>query len=160
MAEALVWAAVACWGVLGIYTSATDLRRAIIPRRAVWAVGVTVAALLGAAAGAIGEPLRFAWAAAGAASVGLALEVVYRLRPGRLGFGDVRLIIVNGLLAGWWGLEWSWWALCAGAVAEWPVAIVALVREGREARVRWAPGLVVGTAGVLAYRLWVAGPAG
>lgn len=160
MAEALVWTAVGVWAVLGVYTSVTDLRRAIIPRRAVWAAGVVVAALLGVAAAAIGDPLRFAWAVAGAASVGLVLEVVYRLRPGRIGFGDVRLIILNGLLAGWWGLEWSWWALCAGAVAEWPVAIVALIREGREARVRWAPGLVIGTAGVLTHRLWAAGPLG
>ena len=160
MAGALVWAAVGVWAALGVYTSITDLRRAIIPRRAVWGAGIAVAALLSASAGLLGDPLRFAWAVAGAASVGLVLEVVYRLRPGRLGFGDVRLIILNGLVAGWWGIEWSWWALCAGAVAEWPVALAALVREGREARVRWAPGLVIGTAGVLAYRLWVAGPAG
>ena len=159
MATGLVWAAVGVWGVLGAYTSVTDLREAVIPRRAVWSGGAAVALLLGAAALALGEPGRLAWAVAGAASVGVLLEVVYRLRPGRIGFGDVRLIIVNSLLAGWWGMEWSWWALCAGAVAEWPVAIAAVVREGRAARVRWAPGLVAGTAAVVAFRLWAAGPA-
>ena len=152
--------AVGAWAVVGVYTSVTDLRRAIIPRRAVWIAGTVVAALLGAAAGVLGDPLRFAWAVAGAASVGLFLEVVYRLAPGRIGFGDVRLIIVNGLLAGWWGLQWSWWGLCAGAVAEWPVALVAFVRHGRTARVRWAPGLVAGTAAVLAFRLLAVGPTG
>ena len=160
MARALVWAAIGVWAVLGVYTSATDLRRAVIPRRAVWQAGITVAALLGAAAGVLQAPLRFAWAVVGAASVGLLLEVLYRLRPGRLGFGDVRLIILNSLVAGWWGVQWSWWALCAGALAEWPVAIVSLVREGRRARVRWAPGLVAGTAAVLAYRLVVVGATG
>ena len=82
------------------------------------------------------------------------------MRPGRMGYGDIRLIVVNSLLAGWWGLEWSWWALCAGAVAEWPLAIVALARDGRKARVRWAPGLVVGTAAVVAMRMWSPGPTG
>ena len=159
VASALVWAAVAAWAVLGVYTSVTDLRRAIIPRRAVWQAGSFVAALLAAAAGVLGDPLRFAWAAVGAATVGLFLEVAYRTLPGRIGFGDVRLIIVNSLLAGWWGVQWSWWALCAGAVAALPVGVVLLAREGRAARVRWAPGLVVGTAAVLALRIWAVGPA-
>ena len=74
---------------------------------------------------AAGEPARFGWAAAGATSVGVLLELAYRLRPDRMGFGDVRLIIVNSLLAGWWGLEWAW----------------------------WAPGLVAGTGAVVAWRL-------
>ena len=159
VASALVWTAVAAWAVLGVYTSVTDLRRAIIPRRAVWQAGGIVAVLLAAAAGVLGDPLRFAWAAVGAATVGLFLEVAYRTLPGRIGFGDVRLIIVNSLLAGWWGVQWSWWALCAGAVAALPVGVVLLAREGRAARVRWAPGLVVGTAAVLALRIWAAGPA-
>lgn len=160
IAGGLVLAAVGTWAVLGLYTSVTDLRRAIIPRRAVWGAGTVMAALLGAAAGVLEDPLRFAWAAAGAAGVGLVLEVIYRRAPGRIGFGDVRLIIVNGLLAGWWGIQWSWWALCAGAVAAWPVGIAALVRHGREARVRWAPGLVAGTAAVLAFRLVAVGSTG
>ena len=119
-----------------------------------------MALLLGAAALGLRDPARFVWAVAGATSVALMLEAAYRLLPGRMGFGDVRLIIVNSLLAGWWGLEWAWWALFAGAVAEWPVAVVALARRGREARVRWAPGLVAGTAAVVALRLWMDGPAG
>ena len=88
---------------------------------------------------------------AGAASVGLFFEVIYRWRPDKIGFGDVRLIIVNGLLAAWWGLGWAWWALCAGALAEWPIAIVAVIRHGRTATVRWAPGLGRGTAAVLTF---------
>ena len=41
----------------------------------------------------------------------------------------------------------------AGALAEWPIAVVAVIRHGRTATVRWAPGLVVGTAAVLAFLL-------
>lgn len=59
--------------------------------------------------------------------------------------GDLRLIVLNSLLAGWWGPVW---ALMAGALA----------RRGRGAKVRWAPGLVAGTAAVLAYQLAMEGP--
>ncbi|MCY4663500.1 MAG: prepilin peptidase [Acidimicrobiaceae bacterium] len=158
MSAGLVLAAVAAWAAMGAYVSVIDLRRALIPRRAVWPAGAAVAVLLGAAALTGGELTRFGWAVAGAASVALVLEVAYRLWPDKMGFGDVRLIIVNSLLAGWWGFEWAWWALMAGALAEWPVAAVALARHGRDARVRWAPGLVAGTAAVVALRLWAEGP--
>ena len=160
MSAGLVWAAVAVWAALGVYVSYTDLRRAVIPRRAVWPAGTAVAVLLGASALTAGDPARFGWAAAAAASVAVLLEVAYRLRPDKMGFGDVRLIIVNSLLAGWWGPEWAWWALMAGALAEWPVAAVALARHGRHAKVRWAPGLVAGTAAVVAWRLWADGTLG
>ena len=158
MSAGLVWAAVTVWAAMGGYVSVTDARRAVIPRRAVWPAGAALAALLGAAAVTAGEPTRFGWAVACAASVAVLLEVAYRLWPDKMGFGDVRLIIVNSLLAGWWGPAWALWALMAGALAEWPVAVVALTRHGREARVRWAPGLVVGTAAVVAWRMWAEGP--
>lgn len=158
MSAGLVWAAVAVWAAMGLYVSVTDIRRAVIPRRAVWPAGIAVAVLLRAAAVAAGELARLGWAAAIAAVVALALEVVYRRWPDQMGFGDVRLIVVNSLLAGWWGPVWALWALMAGALAEWPVAFFALARYGREARVRWAPGLVAGTAAVLAWRLWAEGP--
>jgi leader peptidase (prepilin peptidase)/N-methyltransferase len=160
IADGLVWAAVGVWAAMGVWVSVTDLRDAIIPRRVCWAGGAVVAALLAIAAGVVGDPLRLVWAAAAAAAVGLFLEVVYRLWPGKIGFGDVRLIIVNSLLAAWWGFPWAWWALCAGALAEWPVAVVSVVRHGRTAQVRWAPGLVAGTAAIVAWRLWAQGPTG
>ena len=152
-----MWAAIAVWVVLGVYASVTDIRRAVIPRRAVWPAGAAVALLLGAAAVVDDDLARFGLAAAGAASVAVVLELVWRRWPEQIGFGDVRLIIVNSLLAGWWGPSWSWWALMAGAVAEWPVAAVSLARRGRAAKVRWAPGLVTGTAAVVAYNLWFTG---
>ena len=106
-----------------------------------WPAGViAVAVLLGAAALAEGELARFGWAVTVAAAVALALEVVYRRWPDKMGFGDVRLIVVNSLLAGWWGPAWALWALMAGALAEWPVAIAALTRHGRGARVTLGSG--------------------
>ena len=158
MSSASVWAAVAIWAAMGMYVSVTDMRTGLIPLRVVWPAGAAVAVLLAAATLAAGEPGRLGWAAAGSASVALVFEAVYRLWPGKTAFGDVRLIIVNSLLAGWWGIEWSWWALMAGAVAAWPAAAIALVRRGRTATVRWAPGLVVGTAAALAFNLVTNGP--
>ena len=157
-AAVAVWAAVAIWAAMGVSVSVTDVRTGLIPRRAVWSAGSAVAVLLGAAALASGELGRFGWALAGAASVALVLEVAYRCWPDNMGFGDVRLIIVNSLLAGWWGIAWPWWALMAGAVAAWPVAAVALARKGRTATVRWAPGLVLDTGAVVVLQLAATGP--
>ena len=140
IAAGLVWASVGAWTLLSAYASVTDLRRGVIPRRPVWVVGIAIAVLLVGASIVMGDLGRVGWAFLGAGSVGAFLEIVYRLGPGRIGFGDVRLIIVNSLLAGWWGIEWSWWALCAGAVAELPIALIAVIRHGRHATVRWAPG--------------------
>ena len=158
MSAGLVWAAVGVWAAMGVYVSVTDVRRAVIPRRAVWTAGSAVAVLLGASALTAGELARFGRAVATAVLVALLLEIAYRLWPDKMGFGDVRLIVAISLLAGWWGPAWAMWALMAGALAEWPVAVVALARHGREARVRWAPGLVAGTAAVVAWRLWAEGP--
>ena len=152
--------AVAAWAALGAYVSFTDIRRGVIPRRAVWIAGSAITLLLTVAAVMQDDPRRMIWVGVGAGTVGLFFEVIYRRWPDQVGYGDVRLIIVNAILAGWWGVHWSWIALCAGAIAEWPVALVALARSGRNARVRWAPGLVVGTSGVIAFCLWSFGAAG
>lgn len=160
VAKGLVWAAVVLWAGLGIYVSATDLREGIIPRRVVWAAGIAIVASLGAAALLASQIGRWAWTVCTAAAVAALFEVVYRIRPGRIGYGDVRLIVANSVIAGWWGPQWALWALFAGAVAAWPVAVAALVRGGRGAQVRWAPGLVAGTALVLAWKLYSPGALG
>ncbi len=156
-AESLVVGAICVWAAAAVHATVTDLREAIISRRVCWAAGITILGLLSGAAVLADDLSRLAWVVAGATSVGLLFEAIYRLVPGKVGFGDVRLIIVDSLLVGWWGLAWVWWALFAGAVAAWPVAIFALVRVGRHAKVRWAPGLVAGAAAVIAYRLWIVG---
>ncbi|WP_420626955.1 prepilin peptidase [Candidatus Poriferisodalis sp.] len=159
-ADVLVWAAICTWAGLGVHASWTDLRAATISRRACWVAGIAVALLLAGAAIALEDPLRWLWTLAGAAAVALLLEVAYRWRPDRLGYGDVRLIIVNSFMVAWWGPAWPWWALVAGAIAAWPAALMSAVREGRQARVRWAPGLTLGTALVVAWQAVTVGPLG
>lgn len=159
VAAALVWAAVAAWAMLGAHAAFTDLRSGRISRRACWTAGTAVTVLLAGAATLAGNPLRWLRMLASAAPVALLLDVVWRRWPGKVGYGDVRLIAVNSVLTAWWGPPWPWWALLAGAVAAWPAAIAAAVRNGREARVRWAPWLAAGTAGVVAWNLHATGPA-
>ncbi|MDE0495819.1 MAG: A24 family peptidase [Acidimicrobiaceae bacterium] len=156
----VLWAATGLWASMGVWVSWTDLRTGLIPRRVVWSAGAAVAGLLGGAAAWLGDPARVLWAVGGAGSLLAVFEVLYRWRPEAVGYGDVRLIVVNGLLAGWWGPMWSWLALLAGAVAQWPFAAAAVARHGRRAQVRWAPGLVVGAAAVVASRWWFEGIAG
>lgn len=152
-ANVLVWAAIGAWACLGAHASYTDLRTAKISRRACWTAGLTVAVLLAGAAAQLDDPLRWIWTLAGTAAVALLLEIIYRWQPDKLGYGDVRLIVVNSLLVAWWGPAWPWWALLAGAVAAWPAALVTIARQGRRGRVRWAPWLAAGTAVVVAWRI-------
>lgn len=156
-AEILVWAAIGTWTCLGVHASYTDLRTATISRRACWAAGSLVAALLAGAAALLGDPLKWLWTLAGAGAVALLLEIIYRWQPDKLGYGDVRLIVVNSLLVAWWGPVWPWWALLAGAVAAWPAAIVTVARQGSGSRVRWAPWLTIGTALVAVWHVGVLG---
>jgi hypothetical protein len=159
-ADILVWAAIGAWACLGAHASYTDLRTARISRRACWTAGVAVTALLAGAAALLDDPLRWLWTIAGAAAVALLLEILFRRQSDGLGYGDVRLIVVNSLLVAWWGPAWPWWALLAGAIAAWPAAARSAVREGRRGRVKWAPGLAVGTGLVLIWRIATAGPTG
>ena len=83
-----------------------------------------------------------------------------RLWPDRVGYGDVRLVVVNCVSAGWWSPVWVLWTLMAGARAHGPQLQRPWFGPPSEAAVRWVPGLVAGgAASVVAYRLWAEGPA-
>ena len=153
-----VWAATGAWSLLAAHATWTDLRSAIISRRACWAAGIAVAVLLGCSALALGEPGRCLRALASTAAVVVVTEIAYRIRPDAIGYGDIRLIIVNSLLLSWWGPAWPWWALAAGAIAAWPRALITTLRRGRGATVRCAPALALGAAFALGTRLATVGP--
>ena len=157
-AAAGVWTAVGTWALLGAHASWTDLRHAVISRRACWAAGIAIAALLGASALALSDPRRCLSTLVGAAAVAALTEIIYRTRPDAIGYGDIRLIIVNSLLLSWWGPAWPWWALAAGTVAALPQALAATLRRGRGTAVRCAPALTLGAALILTTRLTAVGP--
>ncbi|WP_420624157.1 prepilin peptidase [Candidatus Poriferisodalis sp.] len=153
-----IWAATGAWSLLAAHATWTDLRSAIISRRACWAAGIAIASLLGCSAIALGEPSRCTRILASTAAIAAVTEIAYRIRPDAIGYGDIRLIIVNSLLLSWWGPAWPWWALAAGAVAAWPRAFMVTLRKGRGATVRCAPALALGTALTLGTRLATVGP--
>ena len=157
-AAAGVWAAAGAWSLLAAHATWTDLRSSVISRRACWAAGIAVAVLLGCAAIALGDLGQGVRTLAGTAAVAAVTEIAYRLRPDAIGYGDIRLIIVNSLLLSWWGPAWPWWALAAGAIAAWPRALMTTLHKGRGATVRCAPALALGTAAALATRLATVGP--
>jgi len=94
--------------------SVIDLERMIIPNRIVYPTLAAVAPLLVLAAvtGGSWEPLRDA-ALGGAASF-LALLVVHLVSPRGMGFGDVRLGGVDGVMLGWLGLRFVFLGVFVG----------------------------------------------
>ena len=124
MAAPLFYIAVAVWGVAAVWVSVTDWQEGRIPKVVVWSAALVVGVLLLVVSLLIDNPGRFGLAVLGGAAVCAFLMLFYFLRPGVIGFGDVRLVALNGLLGGWWGLEWAWWSLLAGVFAMLPVALV------------------------------------
>lgn len=124
MAAPLFYIAVAVWGVAAVWVSVTDWREGRIPKVVVWSAALVTAVILLVVSLLIDNPGRFGLAVLGGAAVCAFLMIFYFLRPGVIGFGDVRLVALNGLLGGWWGLEWAWWSLFAGVFAMLPVALV------------------------------------
>ena len=153
MAGALVLTALAGWGASAAWLAVYDLRTRTLPTRVIWctagAVWVlwVVASLLEAdASGLIG-------AAIGAAICGGGLAVVHFCHPPSMGFGDVRLAVLNGLLCGWWGWRIALAGLAAGFLLALPEAIITLARKGLSASRPLGPYLVAGSA---AAAIWSA----
>ena len=124
MAAPLFYVAVAVWGVAALWVSITDWREGRIPKVVVWSAALVVCVILLVVSLLLDNPGRFGLAALGGAAVGAFMVLSRFLRPETIGFGDVRLVALNGLLGGWWGLEWAWWSLFAGAFAMLPIALV------------------------------------
>ncbi len=150
---AALWAATGAWALLGAHASITDLRRRTISRPACWAAALTITTLLTAAALADGQPSHLLRVAAGIAPVLTAGEIVYRIAPAAVGYGDIRLINASSILTAWWGPQWPWWALLGGTTLAIPQAITARARHGPDAAIAWAPALTAGTALTVITRL-------
>ena len=159
LGTASVWAAAGTWALLAAHATVTDLRERRISRTACWAAAVLIAVLLAVAAIAYGRPAHLLSVAAGAAAVLIAGEVLYRSRPGAVGYGDIRLINASSILTAWWGPQWPWWALLAGAAFAVPQAAAAHARHGGTAAIAWAPALAAGTALIALTRLAAHGTA-
>lgn len=147
----LVVAALAAWGVAGVALSVVDLRARVLPTRIIWSTAALVWILYVAASLLQARSDRLVGAALGAAICGAALAAIHFVHPPSMGFGDVRLATLNGLLCGWWGWRAALLGLAAGFLVALPGAIVTLIREGGRASRPLGPYLVIGAGGVV---LW------
>jgi leader peptidase (prepilin peptidase)/N-methyltransferase len=114
--------------------------RIVLPAYAVGAVLLGVAALVG---GHFDALLR-----GGIGMVGLALFyfILWFVKPGGMGFGDVKLAGVLGLYLGWIG----WGALAVGALSAFVLggvfglALIAFSKAGRKSRIPFGPWMLAG----------------
>ena len=142
----LVAAAAAAWLAAGVWLAVADLRTGLLPTRVIWPTAGVVWALYAAASLVEAEPAGLIGAALGAAACGAVLAAVHFAHPPSMGFGDVRLSVLNGLLCGWWGWQAALLGLMAGFALAFPEALVVLARQGMRASRPLGPYLVAGAA--------------
>ena len=147
----LVGAAVAVWLVAGVRLAVTDLRTGLLPTRVIWPTAAVVWVLYSAASLVEAEHAGLLGALVGAAACGGLLASVHLVHPPALGFGDVRLSVLNGLLCGWWGWQTAVLGLTAGFVLALPEALIVLARHGRSASRPLGPYLLAGAAAAVGW---------
>ncbi|GAB1646823.1 prepilin peptidase [Krasilnikovia sp. MM14-A1259] len=140
------------FAVLGILLAAVDIRVRRLPNvlTAAWAGGV----LAGLGLVALVEHRGGDWVRAALAGVGVAVlfAVIAVLRPGALGWGDVKAAVAVGAVLGWLG----WAALYVGFFVAFGLAagyaVVLLARgAGRRSGLPFGPFLVAGALIVAAW---------
>lgn len=157
MPAPLVITAIAIWGFATLWLSIVDLRTRTLPTRIIWSAAAAVWIFYVAASVLEARSAGLIGAAIGAAVCGGALAVVHFAHPPSMGFGDVRLATLNGLLCGWWGWRAALLGLAAGFLAALPEAIVTLVREGSRASRPLGPYLVIGAGAVAIWSALTSG---
>lgn len=118
-----VVAAFAVLGVLGVALSAIDIAVQRLPDRLTLPAYPVVIALLGIAAVAGHSGWALVRALLGCLALALFYLLLAMVRPGQLGFGDVKLAGLTGLALGWLG----WPALIAGAALGFVLSAVVSV---------------------------------
>lgn len=138
------WAVWAPYTSLGALLALIDLRTTFLPLRLTYltlglaAAGVAVAAWLS------GEWSPVLWAAASGAGAAALFWLVWRFSGGRLGYGDVRLAGLIGVVAGSGGLVPAVWSILLGTVAGAVWGIVAGLRRGANGEFPYGPPLMLG----------------
>lgn len=144
----------ACATVLSI----VDLVEKRLPNAVVFPALGAVAMLLVPATWATGEWMRLVWALAGAAAMFAVYFVLALISPSSMGMGDVKLALVIGLLAGWFGLTPWLIALLAAFVIGGLASLVALAlkRVTLRGSIPFGPSMLAGAL----VAVLLAGPVG
>lgn len=136
--------ALSAFAVLSGVLAVVDARTRRLPDAILLPGGAVVVLLLGVAALATGEPVRFAGVGSGALSAFAACLAVHLARPGAFGGGDVKLAVVCGAVLGWGGLE----AVASGIVLAFLAAGIGaagvLLAGRRGASIAFGPFLLFG----------------
>lgn len=146
MTHGLVLTALAAWAIAAFHLAVVDLRTRTLPTRIIRSTAALLWALYAAVSILETTEAGLVRAAIGTAICGGALAIVHLVHPPSMGFGDVRLAVLNGLLGGWWGWHTALPGLAASFLIALPAAIVALIREGLRAGRPLGPHLIAGAA--------------
>ncbi len=141
------------WLAAGVWLAVTDLRTGLLPTRVIWPTAGGAWVLYAAASLIEAESAGLIGAALGAAVCGGILAAVHFAHPPSMGFGDVRLSVLNGLLCGWWGWQAALAGLLAGFALAVPEALIVIVRHGMRASRPLGPYLLAGAAAVVAWAM-------
>ena len=134
-----------------VAVSAIDLRTLIVPTRIVRPATAILAALIVVGSVASHHPQWMLRALIGVAVLAGPLFLIWFVRPGGMGFGDVRLAVFLGALVGWRSVDGGPAAplllavVCIGiaAVVGIVIGVAALGARGRQAKVPFGPALAV-----------------
>ena len=154
---AFVVIAVAAWLAAGVRLAVIDCRTGLLPTRLIWPTAGVVWAIYATASLIEAEPVGLIGAALGAGMCGALMGAVHFVHPPSLGFGDVRLSVLNGLLCGWWDWRVALLGLTAGFVLALPEALVVLARHGKGASRPLGPYLLAGTAAAVGWAVATSG---
>ncbi|GAA4749611.1 A24 family peptidase [Amnibacterium soli] len=152
-AAALEWIALLVLMAASVALAAIDLDVHRLPDRIVLPTGVVGAVLLGTADLLRGDGVAAATAAAGAGAAALLFAVLWFVRPGGMGLGDVKLAAVLGLFLGQLGVGPLVVGVAAGFLlgAAFGVALLLLRRATRRSGIPFGPWMLLGAwIGVLA----------
>lgn len=126
--------------------SVIDLKLYILPNRIVYPTLYICATLLVAAAIIDGEYDKLVRAAVGAAACWLVMLVIHLIQPRGMGFGDVRLSAIIGMLCGWMSYGHAFLAIFLGfgfgSVVG--IALMLIRRRGRRDAIPFGPFLALG----------------
>ncbi|MET8074805.1 A24 family peptidase [Streptomyces sp. NPDC005303] len=147
--EIAVWLLLAPVGVL---LAVVDLRVRRLPDPLTLPLAAAALALLGAVSFVPEHAGSWLHALFGALALGVGYWVLWRINPGGMGFGDVKLALGAGAVLGWYGWDTVLLGTFAGFLlgALYGGVLVLVGRAGRKTAIPFGPFLIAGAyAGLL-----------